>query len=196
MRSPGRARWRSGAALDRRLRAADHLRRPRPDGRAGLGLLRRPGLALRPRQRAHRRPAHRHAGERHRPRALRRRQRAGGRERAGQSGRSCRRARPSCSRRALPADPAPARPARHRRRHGQPGARRRAGRGARRGARAAADRRGRARAAVELAHRPGEPADLRRDLCRADLHARGRGLRPFSVVHVEQPWRRRAAPAT
>ena len=80
-------------------------------------------------------------------------------DRAGGRGRTDR-ARP------LSPDPAPARPARHRGRDGQPGAG---------GARVvvldaalavAADRRGRSRSAVELAHRPGEPSGQRRDLCR------------------------------
>ena len=43
--------------------------------------------------------------------------------------------------------------------------------------------------------RPGEPPGQRRDLCRADFHARGReSLRPFSVAHVEQPCRRPRTP--
>ena len=71
-------------------------------------------------------------------------------------------------------DPAPARPARHRGCDGQPRTCRRAGRRAGHRAGVAADRRGRSRHPVELAHRPGEPSGQRRDLCRADLHARGR----------------------
>ena len=42
---------------------------------------------------------------------------------------------------------------------------------------------------MELADRPGVAAGQRGQLCRAILHATGAGLRPFSVVHVEQPWR-------
>ena len=82
--------------------------------------------------------------------------------------------------RPLPAHPAAARPARHRGRDRQSDAGRRAGGGARRGAHAAVDRRGRARPAGELAHRPGAAAAERRDLRRGELHARRR--RPAAVL--------------
>jgi hypothetical protein len=61
-------------------------------------------------------------------------------------------------------------------------------------ARVAADRRGRSRHPVELAHRPGEPPGQRRDLCGAGLHARGRRAAAVLVAHVEQPWRRPRTP--
>ena len=85
--------------------------------------------------------AYRHARQRHRPRALRRRQRAGGRGRARRLGGAAGRRRRADRARALPAVAAAARPARHRGRDRQPGAGRRAGRRARRGAGAAAGRR-------------------------------------------------------
>ena len=89
-----------------------------------------PHLALRPRQCAGRRSAHRHAGKRHRPDAVRRGQRAGHRERARRLGN-----RPGGRGRTagawtIPADPPAARSARDRGRDGQPGSGRRAGRGA------------------------------------------------------------------
>jgi hypothetical protein len=102
-------------------------------------------------------------GERagHRERARRLGDRAGGRGRTSGAG-------------PLSSDAPPAGPARHRERDGQSGAHRRAGRGARRQPRIAADRRSRSRHPLELAHRSREPPCQRRDLCRADLHARGR----------------------
>ena len=139
--------------------------------RARIGALvsdfyRGPHLALRSRQCAGGRSADRHAGKRHRPDAVRRGQRAGHRERARRLGdRAGGRGR-AAGARPVSADPAPARPARHRGRHGQPGACRRAGRGAGHRARVTADRRGRSRHPVELAHRPGQPSGQRRDLCR------------------------------
>ena len=73
---------------------------------------------------------------------------------------------------------------------GRSGARRRAGGRARRRARGAADRRGRARPAV----RPGASGRrcgrrATRATSRRASRPRASGLRPFSVVHVEQPWR-------
>ena len=47
---------------------------------------------------------------------------------------------------------------------------------------------------MELAHRPGEPTGQRRDLCGAGLHTAGVGLRPLSVAHVQQPWRKPRSP--
>lgn len=75
--------------------------------------------------------------------------------------------------RPVSAGSAPPRPARDRGCHGQPDSGRRAGRRAGHRAGVAADRRGRSRHPLELAHWPCQPPGQRRDLCGADLHARG-----------------------
>ena len=75
---PGRAGWRCSESRDDGFELLDH---PRPAARIGelVGFLRGAHLALRSRQCAGSRSALRHAGKRHGPDALRRRQRAGGR---------------------------------------------------------------------------------------------------------------------
>ena len=118
---PGRAASPSGAA---RARTASSWRR-RSAGRRGWGgwsrrPLSRADLALRPRQRRDRRSRLRHARERHRPRALRRRQRAGGRGGARRLGGAAGRRRRADRAGALPALAAAARPARHRGRDRRP----------------------------------------------------------------------------
>ena len=116
---PGRAGSRSGAAPARTASSWS----PRSAGRRGWDgsspTSIRADVALRPRQRRHRRSRLRHARERHRPRALRRRQRAGGRGGARRLGGAAVRRRRADRAGALPALAAAARPARHRGRHGQ-----------------------------------------------------------------------------
>ena len=157
---PGRV-----AVLDQprrgRLQAGDHARPAGADRPAGRAALPRADLAVRPRQRRDRRSRLRHARERHRPRALRRRQRAGGRGGARRLGGAAGRRRRADRARALSALAAAARPARHRGRDGHAGAGRRAGRRARRGAGAAAGPRGGARARGQLALRAGVEAGQR-----------------------------------
>ena len=158
-------------SVDGRVRAANHIREPRPDRRAGLGLLRRTDIALRPRQCAGGRSADRHAGKRHGPDPVRRGERARRRERARRLGDRAGGRGGAAGARPVSADPASPRPARHRGCHGQPGSGRRADRGARRQPRLTTNRGGRSRHPVELAHRHREPPGQRRDLCRAGIHA-------------------------
>ena len=187
---PGRAGSRSGAA---RARTASSWS-PRSAGRRGWDARRRSlsraDVALRPRQRRHRRSRLRHARERHRRGALRRRQRAGGRGGARRLGGAAVRRRRADRAGALPAVAAAARPARHRGRHGQ--RRRRPARGSscstRRWRRCRSPRR-------RSGWRPTGGSGRRRSRSatgrtgRSSFTPEGVGLRPFSVGHVEQPWR-------
>ena len=92
----------------------------------------------------------------------------------------------------LSPDAAAARPARHGSGHGQSGSCRRAGGGVGRRSGLIADRRGRSRAAVELAHRPRKPVCQRRDLCGAEPSRRlawvcGHSRSPMSSSHGAAP---------
>ena len=141
--------------------------------------------------------AYRHARQRHRPRALRRRQCAGGRGGARRLGGAAGGNRRADRAGALPAVAAAARPARHRGRDRQPGAGRCAGRRARRGAGAAADPGGGARARGQLALRAGVEARRRPLLpparaSRPRALACGRSRSPMSSSRGG----RRASPAT
>ncbi len=152
-------------------------------------------LALRSRQCAGGRSADRHAGKRHRPDAVRRRKRAGNRELRPASGRSCRRARPNLL--------APGRYRLTRLLRGQRGTEAAMGNPAPAGARVVV-------LDDSLASLPIAEADLgipwnwrigpaSRPVSDETYVAQaftpeGVGLRPFSVAHVEQPWRRPRAP--
>jgi hypothetical protein len=61
-------------------------------------------------------------------------------------------------------------------------------------ARVPADRRGRSRAPVELAHRPASRPVSDETYVAQAFTPEGVGLRPFSVAHVEQPWRKPRTP--
>ena len=165
----------------------------RRHGRAGERPLRRPHFALRSRQRADHRSAHRHAEERDRSGAVRRGQRAGDRERAGRLGGAAG-GPPSCSRPAATGSPGFCAASAARRARWRSDGGRSAGRGARRGVGRAADRRGRPRPARDLAHRAGGAALTDETYVAASFTPEGVGLRPFSVVHVEQPWRKAREP--
>jgi hypothetical protein len=156
----------------RRLRTGHRLHHPCPHGRAGQRSLVRAGVALRPWQCPDRRSRLRHAGKRHRPGPVRRRQRSGRRKRprhlgnpAGRIGRTDRAG-------SLSPDAAVARAAWHGTSDGRSGAGRRARGGARQPARRSAGCRGRSRHSVELADWPGRKAGQRRDLCRTQFCTR------------------------